>query len=335
MGIGSWWRRRRIRSIAAAHRERRVAYATGYLVRQTDPRLAGVAGHAARLREPMIATVSYLDDAIDILGTTLELDAAGWQDEPRLRALFATPADVGEFLQASSDVQRWRRDPVQAGATDAWGVLGCAIAEKTVFGSELRGEVVVHDVAQTTVSFPDKRLRILSATPDGLRVEIIRRVFDVVAALALQKMTGREESRKELEQEQALLKARLTIDRRKAAALTGSGEGPDIAGLEAELAENERRLAAVRPGPEILEQGLAGLADLLARPAELIRIERTSLTLDRTNTQRAPGTAGAASFDIAQITTPEGERRALVLVHFRLAGLASGPDIAARAAKYL
>jgi hypothetical protein len=188
------------------------------------------------------------------------------------------------------------------------------------------------------VSFPDKHLRILSATREGLRIEIIKRVFDVIASLALHAMTGREESRRELEQEHALLKARLMIDRRKAAALTGggkAGEGPDIAALEAELAENERRLVEVRPGPQILEKGLGELARLLARPAEIIRIEPMSLTLDRTNTKRVPGTSGAASFDIARLTTPDGESRVLALVRFPTAGLAAGPDIAARAAKYM
>lgn len=296
MGLLGWFRRRTPDLATDGAFDRLVQDTTDYVVRMTDPRLALVTRSRERLTPAVAESIRFLQRQRPLLPEAHPLTAQQWAQDPCLKCMFVTAQDIDKLLGGSAELRAFfARQPL---LEEAHAVMSMALREQQVLGIALSGEMVQREVAQTTLSFSEHRIRLFGDTPQTLWRAIARRMVDELALLALGRINAEREARKSLETDTTLLRARLrTFERRGAGVDSFLGESPapansDTRKLLRQLEDNERRLKEMGGGDTQLERELELLRGVFADAARLIEIEARHLHVDDMNRVCPPEQGG-------------------------------------------
>ena len=279
------------RAEAAPRREdhnARLGEAIETLVRGTDPRLRLLSNYQRKLRAPVERALAYADQLISALPGPLELTPTAWGADTVLRALFASPDHLREFIALNGDPAELLVDCVDAGCDPLFGILAATPVERTVFGHALQGSMVVADVRQQTVSFEGFHIAGLSATETGLRAVAEAWCFEQMVMAALARLTHMRGRRDELRARQQLLECRLTLLQRGGSGLCcalggGDPKDEDPQRIREELERNARELEALATGMGTLDTYLHRVAEVLESPDHVVRCRSFDLCLDPMN----------------------------------------------------
>ena len=293
----------------------RVDEAIERVVQVANPKLRFARRYRARLAPAVAAALDYVGKLVAALPGAREASAAAWAADPYIHAFFARPDDLAQAFSRAGDLRaHFERHP---GAAEAHAVLGMEMTERRALGMALEGEAVRSEVAQTTVSFADHRVRICGESEPALRRELERRLLDQLALEALGRAASDDARRTELEQERALLRTRVKLLERQGAGMRAALAGDalaesELARLQAGLDENSKALDALGVGPQALDAELERLRAILADPSQTLYVSRKSLRLDRLNVVAEAG--AALDFEVARVPGDPPLTRAFALV---------------------
>lgn len=301
--------------------EPRVARAIEVAVHGTDSRLRLLGNYEAKLRPAVETALAYCTDLAQNVPGPLELSPRGWGADPAMRALFARGDDIRELLRRSPELQAFARRPENAGTDPILAVLAMKRVDRTVLGSSLDGDVLRSDVPQRTVSFADHRLAAFCASEEELRQEIERRAYEHLVVEAVTRLTRIEQQERYHEGECRLFEARLQLfngTRAGLAALETQAEADEqrFQELRTGLRENCERLAALRARAGTLAHRLERVAEVLARPSEVMHLTPVALRLTALNHVAAVDEEADAEVRLAEIavTAPRPTIRVTVTV---------------------
>ena len=290
-----------------------------------NPRLQLAQRSRERLVKAVSVSTTYIDDLVGALPAPHDANATAWSADPLIRAIFATPDDLVKAFSRSEELRAYfEQNP---GLMEAYATLGMAMTERHVLGVALEGDMVRHDVAQTTLCFTDHRVRICGRTDAELLQEIERRLID---QLALEELVRLAADRRELiTKGQELLEARVALLEREGVGMRAVvGGSPDVdpeelGALQVQIEENARNLAALSVPTEVLELELERVCDVFSNPADHIYIERRCLRLDLMNVLTKEDTQASREieFPLARIPGDPPRMRTFALVRFPRAEL--------------
>jgi hypothetical protein len=330
MGILDWWRRSEQRLDAENVSEELIREATDWLVKITNPRLTVVRRYRNRLEPAVEAAIVYLRGLAARLLPEREATAAGWNADPALRAFFATPDDLLRAFSRSGELRDYfDQAPDQPSAC---AVLSMVAEDRKVLGMKLQGDLVQRDVALTTLCFSDYKVRIVARNVQELRREIGRRILEQLALRALEAIGAIKGRRRDLENQRALLKARLRIlqgqsmGMRAVVAEAPSPSEADQQELEAMLEQNEQELKGVALGPDALDRELECLRETLIASEKGFTIDTRRLRLDPMNVildDPAAEPGRDVEFNVFELAGKPPLRRAFALARFARTDLLS------------
>lgn len=256
------------------------------VVRIVNPYLKLVAGYHRKLAPVVEQAVLYCRQIEAQILPSLEMSATAWSKNPLLRALFATADDVPAVFSRCTEVQDFFED--SPGADEVWASLRFRRHEERGFGLALQDDEVHHDVAQTTVSFIDKKVVQPRASEYEARLEIRRRAFKFLVTQALEQIASVNTRRKDLTEQRTMLQARLSMLKNQRAGLEAmldndSGAVDKIEELERKLDQNERSLAQCPGAGETLDYVMKRVRSVLSHAADYIQVSPVSLRLDQMN----------------------------------------------------
>jgi hypothetical protein len=307
-----------------------------------SPQLQMVRRPEARLAPPVTAAIRYLDGLIAGAPAAREASAAAWASDPYIHAFFAAAADVAPALSASADLRAFFEQHPEL--QEAYGVLGMAMAEKHILGVALEGETMRRDVVQQTVSFSDHQVRVCGRSEAELREELVRRLVDQLGLEGLARFAADQSRRGVLEQERALLRARLQLLERQGVGVRGVlGDEPpagleELARLHGQIDDNERSLEHLGIRSESLERELGHLCEVLSNPGAHIYVEGRRFRLNRMNVVLSDTSSEAGAeitFEVGRLPTDPPRMRAFTLVRFRRDQLLPASSLSERAARLL
>ncbi len=306
------------------------------VVAATDTRLKGVAGYRKKLREPALATLEHLRRMAQDIPGPVDVNTRAWTHDPAIRALFGKPQDVPQTFSRDHGVRDFFARSV---APECLAMLGLAHSERQVFAPEQRGDAVQLDVARTTVSFGDARILAPGEDTMAVRVEFGKRAVDYLALRALDRMTAHQEQQKDLEQERALLKARLRLAEQGRVGLTSfaapaDNEVADRAAIAARLDANTKALEGFAP-TGLMSRFIDILCDVLGDPGAHLRLEPCTLTLDAMNYRVADGSADSRTLNLQELRLPGRPPYAIMVARFPRSELLPPEDTLAQAERYL
>ncbi|WOD16278.1 hypothetical protein [Paraburkholderia kirstenboschensis] len=307
-----------------------------------SPPLRLAQNYEARLLPALTEAMRYIERLTAEVPAAREATAAAWSSDPCIHAFFAAPQDVCAALSQSEHLRSYFS--AHAESVEAFAVLGMAMDQRHVFGVAQHGVVTRSDVAQTTVSFSDHQVRVCSATDAELRQQIMLRLLDQLTLQGLQKIETDESRRDALEEERALLRARLALLERQAAgvrSLLGSKAPPSVgemARAQAQLDRNEQELAHLGLKTETIERGLSVICEVLSSPEPYLCVQQKKLRLDPMNIV-ADGTDGREAneveFTVVQLPESADLTRAFALLRFKRSDLLAERDMFAEARRLL
>lgn len=331
MGILDWmWRRGN--EPAGAADGARVGETIERIVQTANPRLRLAKRYRERLAPAVEAALAHADSCAEEFAPPLHASPAHWASDPALNAFFATSGELTRAFARSRELRAYFDN--MPGATETVAVLGMALAERQVMGLGMEGEVLHNDVARSTLSFSDHRVRICTDSEAMLRKALAARVVEQLALQALACITAGESRRRQLEGERGALAARLRLLQRQDVGL-GSMFGARIddgrqewCKVEAKLARNERELQAVGTGAETLDRQLEQVREILSEPRQHVTVTTRRVRLTRMNVVSTTATAEPSSEIEFQVVRYGDARntRALAAVRYARSELAPAPE---------
>jgi len=324
MGIFSWlWKG----DSADGAQDRETAETVDRIV-TLSPHLRLANGYRERLVEVVGSSLEYVHDLVDALPAAHDASAAAWSTDRLIHAFFATPDDIAHALSRPAELRAYfDQNPL---ADEAYAVLGMTMTERRVLGTVQRGDALVSDVQRTTVSFSDHQVRVCAASEDELRREIVRRVMDQLALEGIGRIESDTTRRETLQHDRALLKARLQLLERQGAGMSGvlgsaaSVDFAERARLQAELDENDAKIAELGLQSDALDRQLNVIRDVFAEPASYVFVLKKKLRLNLMNVVVEEGDheeGAEIEFRMAHIPANPAGMRAFALVRFARADL--------------
>jgi hypothetical protein len=341
MGILDWFKNRPSPFDADRRSTENCLRAIDKAVSLANPRLKLLSSYQERLAPAVETTIGYLRTLMLALPPPVEVAAARWSGEPMLRAFFGAAPDIPVILGRSQNLRTlFDKYP---GLDASTFVLAATMSERSVVNLSLQGDAVQRDRAQTAIVFSDHQARICGHEDMEVRHLLATQAYEYLVAQALVEIGADRSERRELEDNRALIRARLRLLQQQgpglgslfAPAPTGSGEQSKLA---AQLLENERELEAMGNTQTVLDAELDVLRGVLEHPERYVRIEAKQLRLSTMNIVVDAGSGDACAevrFSLAELLGEPLLQRAFVLARVARSELPAVKMNFDEAARYL
>lgn len=252
---------------------------------EINPRLRFLPGHQETLDQPVWKTLQHIHHVIDGIAGPVDAAARQWSVNPLLRAIFANSSDMGRlFLRTPS-----LRNCVATAQEDHCHVMIAATMQvRKVLGMAMRGDMMQRDVPQTRISFSDHRIVAAADGESALREKLKAFALEYVAHKVLANIAEARTECEGLEQELALLRARLRMKLRQdsgKACLCDRVEysEDDMAQTCALIKEKETLLSHTAIHQPTLKYFMDQLLLVLNSVDKLLQIHKVELHLDNMN----------------------------------------------------
>ncbi len=341
MGVLDWFKNRPAQFDPDGLSDEMMLRAVDKAILLTNPRLKLVRSYRDRLAPAVEISVRYIREMVLTLPPPIPVSAALWSADPALRAFFVAASDIPSSLGRSNNLRiLFDKYP---GLGEAYFILGMSFAEQRVLGMSLQGGVVQRDVAQSVVGFSDHQARICGQNDSEVRRLLGTQAYEYLVVQALSEIGEERTERRELENDRALIRARLRLLQQQGPGL-GSvfGSAPATSSerlkLEAELLENERQMEEIGSPQSALEAELESLREVLEHPENYVRVEQRKMRLSTMNVvvdEKSTDVASDIVFSLAQLTGVPQVQSAFVLARFARSELPAARMNFDDAARYL
>jgi hypothetical protein len=287
-------------------------------VETVEPRVRLSSGYREKLAGPVARTIAHLRELGQApLGPVL-LCRAAWSEDPRVHAFFAAADDVPDCLGRSEELQRFFDE--HPACDEAYALLGMRRDDRQVFAPRLEGEVLRHDVAQTTVSFSGHRLIAPAADVAQARREVGRRILQRLAQQVLERIVALGHEAEDLQQRRAMLGMKLRMlqrgrDGMQALVDDGAPVEQQIRDVEQELKQASAGYAEAKGSLDTLDDYIEQMNAVLDHPEQHVTLQRQPLRLNRMGMKVEPGSSEPADeLELAELCIGEGLRATVTLV---------------------
>jgi hypothetical protein len=269
------------------------------------------------------------------------LARAAWNDDPRLNAFFATADDVPACLGRSRELRMFFANPSNGDVQEAYALLGMKKEERTVFGTQVQGDAVTQDVAQTAVSFSEHRLIAPAATLAATRLEIGKRILQRLAQVALSRIVAVDMKATELQQHKAYLGARMRLLNLARDGMEGIVKDPatigqEIKAVERELKETVDGYVDAKASLATLDGYIKHIEEVFSHPEQHVSLTHTPLRVSRMGIKVSEAATGAVNeLALAELVIGENLRGAIAIVRCPRSELPPEEDLVAKAERSL
>jgi hypothetical protein len=311
------------------------------VVETVEPRVRLNPRYREKLEGCVRKTIAYLRSIGREALEPIPFARAAWNDDPRLNAFFATADDVPACLGRSRELRAFFENPSNQDVQEAYALLGMKKEERTVFGTDVQGDAVTQDVAQTAVSFSEHRLIAPAATLAAARLEIGRRILQRLAQVALSRIVAVDMKATELQQHKAYLGARLRVLNLARDGMEGLVKDPatigeEIKTVERELKETVDDYVEAKASLVTLDGYIKHIEDVFSHPEQHVSLTHTPLRVSRMGIKvEAAATGPVNDLALAELSIGENLRGAIAIVRCPRSELPPKEDLIAKAERSL
>jgi hypothetical protein len=315
--------------------------ATERAIDGTDPRLRALGNYRKRLREPVTLAARHIITLADGLPPAVEISRRAYGTDPRLRAFFVSADHLQEVMGGFMMVREYLQG-ISGPLPDAiFGLLTLTWKERTVLGTEQRGEISRRDVKQQAVRFFDHRFVSPAANEADARWEMKKRGYDYLISVALENIVATRGKRQDLKREHQLLSRKLETMKVGDWGLEGmfaqdKAEAKNPAELEDQLEAVEKELLEIGSESESLQRSLEKLAQVLEHPEHWLSQRELSMRLNYMGIRVEENSGQTASLlDLVELYSASGVHRIVLPGYLPRMELPERPDFFKAAQPYL
>lgn len=176
------------------------------IVHDVAPQLGSLPSFMAKLGVSVSIALQHAMSMVATLGEPLFLEQNFWTNHPLAPVVFATPQDGLETIRRASALRRLFADPM---VETCYFLMTMRRHEYDILGSEMDGEIVRREVRQTVIDFNDHRIPIVATSTHDMGHTLVDNIVMYLAGLAPERQRRAQAARKEILQNEELLKAQL------------------------------------------------------------------------------------------------------------------------------
>jgi hypothetical protein len=291
----------------------------------TDPWLRAVSGYKKKLRPAVISSIDHVVALVDGLSPSIPMCLKDYTDNRRLKSFFISSAHMKKVLDGDRTLAEFTKGP-GGNAPLIIALLAMEKEERMIFGAALSGDIVIKDVAQTTVSFDAHRFIDPSADEGETRRHLKRRAYDHLLSLALKRLSNVKWEREDLERRRALLQAKLNLLEREGWGFDQADvtEKLSLADIEMRITEIEAQLGELGGDDRMLETYLGIVVDVLGRPEEHLMARSETIFVDRMGIKQREASGDAPELTLTELFNAEGRSLVVMLVSLMTEELRGG-----------
>lgn len=157
------------------------------IVEGTDARLRAVTSYKKRLRASARELLDHLESLVAEMPLAVQISQAAYSANSLVNALFLNTEAMHYLFSSSSAVRDFFNDSENLQYQEVFAVLLVNRTENNILGAELREQMILREVAQTSVSFSNHQLIAPRASEEAVRRALKTMLFEtVVRQLKLQ-----------------------------------------------------------------------------------------------------------------------------------------------------
>ena len=158
----------------------RLSNAVENIVEGTDARLRAIGGYHNRLRKSARELLDYLEGLVAEVPPAVKVSQTAYSDDPLVNTLFVSSEIMHRLFSQSLPVQDFFKHSENLQQQEVFALLFLNRTEKAVLGSEMRGELILREVPQTTISFSAHQLIDPQATEEAARGALKKTLFESI-----------------------------------------------------------------------------------------------------------------------------------------------------------
>jgi len=167
--------------------EKSLSSAVETIVEGTDIRLRAIGNYQKRLRMSTRELLDYIEGLVADMPPAVKVSQTEYSNNSLVNTVFSSTEAMHRLFSQSSPVQAFFNNLENLQRQEVFALLFLNRTVKNIFGAELRGEVILKEVPQTSVSFSGHQLIAPRATEEAARGELKRTLFEsVIQRLKLQ-----------------------------------------------------------------------------------------------------------------------------------------------------
>lgn len=303
---------------------------------EINPRLRFLSGHQEILGRPVWNTLKYIHHLIESIGGPVDATARQWSQSPVLRALFASGSDMEKLFNRSEPLRNCIATTQPTSAEFCYVMIASTMQIRKVLGIAMRGEMMQRDVPQTQISFTDHRIIAAAESESGLREKLKAFALEFVAHRVLANIEAARAESEGLEQELALLRARMRMKLRQESGKAclcdhveyNEGEMAEICSL---IKEKEALLGQTAIHIPTLQYFMDQLLLVLNGVERLLQIHEVSLYLDNMNILLdEPDVNDVRPVRLTEVQRVGHSARVMMIAHVPRSEVLEREDMAAR-----
>ena len=156
----------------------KVSAAIESVVAGTDVRMRGIGSYKKRLRESVSTVLNYVENMVDGLSTAIDVNRKTFSDNPLVNAFFVNQNDLQNIFSRCKELHSFFQTTDHDQLDEVYALLFVNKTDKTVFGNELKEDMLVSDVMQVLINFSEHQILFPSATEQHVRKSLESLLFD-------------------------------------------------------------------------------------------------------------------------------------------------------------
>lgn len=156
--------------------EKKLSSTVEFIVDGTDARLRGVSSYQKQLRAGARTLLDYTEQLVAQMPPALEVNQTSLLHNPLVRTFFEGREKLRRIFSQDAAIQAFFDSEEHQQREEVFALLFLSRKEKTILGAEVRGEILMKEVMQTSVSFYGHRL----AAPRPLEEDVRRAMTKIL-----------------------------------------------------------------------------------------------------------------------------------------------------------
>jgi hypothetical protein len=293
------------------------------VVEGIDSKLRLVPDYKRKLRDVVALSLIHIDQLVNRIPGPINVSRKSFVSDPGVRAYFATPAVLQETFSHATEVNSYFAEQSHYFMHDCCALLCANMEEKTVMGTELKGNMLQHDIVQKTINLFDYKVIAPAPRDDEVRHGIKNCIFDGLITYALQHIACIKTKRRDLQNEHRILHTKLRTRQAQGNGLStmlheASRMVEESAAIKAQLAADEKKLNEMLDHKDVFSFYLNEVCKIFATPEQFIHLnaDRFKLTDMRIKvSDNSPQSANTVSFSEIEIINVL--KRIVAIIHYQ------------------
>ncbi len=190
----------------------RLRNAVETIVEGTDIRLRAIGNYQKRLRARAHELLDYIESLVAAMPPAVKVSQTAFSKNSLVNAVFRNTETMHQLFSQSLPVRNFFDNVENLGRKEVFALLFLNRTEKKILGAELRGEIVLREVPQTSVSFSGHQLIAPHATEEGARRALKKNLFETVVQQLKVQMTELRYAQSEEEKRAAMQNPQTNIN---------------------------------------------------------------------------------------------------------------------------